>query len=219
MHTSDMRYTEGLRVDGRLPPAFWVGVALKLGLVLLLLLPLLRPGLEQYEGKGMSWRILVFPLAGLVIPALWYFTGSRPPYPYLADNLVLLPAIADVLWNTLDAYDRVWWWDDANHLVNAMVFAAVIGLWASRYPLGPVARFGLALGLAMTLGVLWEIGEYWFIIADLSSSVSAYADTIRDLGFGVIGSVFGAAFALLAVSAPAAAPEGEPEPATAYAGP
>ncbi len=43
------------------PTAFWVGMSLKAGLVALLALPLLQPDLAQYEGKGMSWRVLVFP--------------------------------------------------------------------------------------------------------------------------------------------------------------
>lgn len=194
---------EELRVDGRLPGALWLGAGLKLALLLLLLLPLLQPSLDQYEGKGMGWRVLVYLLVGAIVPALWYATGSRAPYPYLADNLLILPPLTDVAWNTLDAYDRVWWWDDANHLVNAMVFAAVIGLWAGRYPLEAAARFGLALGLSMTLQVLWEIGEYWVLIADLSSSVQGYEDTIGDLAFGLVGSALGAVFAVLTVGSEA----------------
>ena len=194
-----MSSLETLRVDGHLPAAFWIGAALKALLVARLLLPLLLPDLEQYDGKGMSWRILVYPLAGVVVPALWYATGQRPPYPYLADSLLVLPAIADVIWNTLDAYDRVWWWDDVNHLVNAMAFAAVIGLWAGRYPLSSFVRFSLALGLGMTLLVLWEIGEYMVLSADLPEVDAAYADTIGDLAAGLAGSVFGATFALFAI--------------------
>jgi hypothetical protein len=207
---------EELRVDGRLPSAFWFDLGLKGGLVALLLLPLLSPGLEQYEGKGMSWRILVFPLAGVIVPVLWHLTGSRRPYPYLADNLLVLPALTDVLWNTLDAYDRVWWWDDVNHLVNSMVFAAVIGLWAGRYPLGSAVRFSLALGLGMTLQVLWEIGEYTVFVANMSAVDNAYDDTIGDLTLDLVGSLFGAAFALFAIRT-AEEESRETEPATAHA--
>jgi hypothetical protein len=208
---------EALRLDGRLPAAFWVGVGLKALLVALLLLPLFLPDLAQYEGKGMSWRILVFPLAGVVIPVLWYSTGQRRPYPYLADNLLVLPAITDVIWNTLDAYDRVWWWDDVNHLFNSMVFAAVIGLWAGRYPLGPVVRFLLAVGLGMTLQVVWEIGEYTVFVANLSDVANAYDDTIGDLTLDLVGSLLGAAFAVFAV--PTLEQEArEREAATALAG-
>lgn len=47
--------------------------------------------------------------------------------------------LTDVLWNTLDAYDRVWAWDKANHFANSILVAAVVGLLASRYPLGKSA--------------------------------------------------------------------------------
>lgn len=208
---------EELRVGGRLPAALWVGAGLKAGLVGLLLLPLFFPDLEQYEGKGMSWRILVFPLAGLIVPALWRLTGSRQPYPHLADNLLVLPPLTDVVWNTLDAYDRVWWWDDVNHLVNSMLFAAVIGLWAGRYPLSPAVRSGLALGLGMTLQVLWELGEYAVFVANAAEVANAYQDTIGDLALDLVGSLLGAAFAVFAIQVGAEEAR-EAEAAAAFAG-
>ena len=186
--------------NGR-PSAFWVGLALKSILFGLLLLPLLQPDLQQYEGKGMSWRVLVFPLAGLIVPLAWRLTGERDPYPYLADNLLVVPPLTDVLWNTLDTYDRITWWDSANHLVNSMLFAAVVGFWAARYALGPVNRFALALGLGMTLQVLWEIGEYATFLAHTGDVANLYADTIYDLCFDLVGSLFGAGFALMAARA------------------
>lgn len=207
-----MHRLEQLEVDGRLPTVFWVDVGLKGMLVLLLMLPIFLPDLEQYDGKGMSWRLLVYPLAGLVIPLLWLLSGSRPPYPYLADNLAILPAIADVLWNTLDAYDRVDRWDDINHLVNAMIFSAVIGLWAARYPLGAATRLLLALGVCAALQVLWEIGEYMVFVANARDDPGAYQDTIGDLTLGFIGSLVGAAFAVWAAAGEERAPEFEPAP-------
>jgi hypothetical protein len=205
---------DGLRVDGRLPTAFWVGMTLKSSLVLLLLFPILSPGMEQYEEKGMSWRVAVFPLAALVIPTLWRLTGARPPYPYLADNLLVIPPLTDVLWNRLDTYDRVWLWDDVNHLVNSAIFAAVIGLWAARYRLGSVVLYGLALGLGMTLQVLWEIGEYLTFLARSSNVANLYADTFGDLALDLAGSAAGAAFALYV--ARSREDTSEPELATAF---
>jgi hypothetical protein len=195
------------QVDRDSTTAYRVDVSLKLSLVLLLCLPVLMPNLEQYAGKGMSWRILVFPVAALTIPVLWRLTGSRDPYPYLADNLIVLPPLLDVLWNTLDTYDRIEWWDDVNHLTNSAIFAAVIGLWAARYSLGAVNRFALAVGVGMTLQVLWEIGEYLTFLARTDSIADLYADTISDLAFDLAGSVTGAAVALLATSATAAGSE------------
>lgn len=212
-----MAYVAEPRTDGSRPSAFWVGVSLKGGLLGLLLLPVLFSELEQYEGKGMSWRILVYPIAGLVVPVLWHLTESRQPYPYLADNLLVLPPLTDVIWNTLDAYDRVGWWDDANHLLNSMIFATVVGLWAGRYPLGSATRFALALGVGMTLQVVWEIGEYAVFVADMSSATNAYEDTIGDLTLDLVGSLLGAAFALFAVRT-AEEEASEAEAATAFAG-
>jgi hypothetical protein len=200
------------------PTALWVGLALKSSLGVLLLLPLLQPDLEQYEGKGMSWRVLVFPLACLVVPLVWHLTGARAPYPYLADNLLVLPPLADVLWNTLGTYDRVWWWDSTNHLVNSTIFASAIGLWAARYGLGAVNRSALALGLGMTLQVLWELGEYATFLAGSGDVANLYADTIYDLSFDLVGSMVGAGFALLVAAASEEALEIEPEPAPAFAG-
>lgn len=72
----------------------------------------------------------------------------------------------------------------------------MIGLWASRYPLGAVTRFSLALGLSVALSVLWEIGEYTVIITSMSEMENGYPDTIGDLTLGLIGSGFGGWFAL-----------------------
>lgn len=196
------------------PTAFWVGRTLKISLLVLLLLPLLKPDLEQYEGKGMSWRVLVFPLACLAIPLLWRATGSRAPYPYLADNLLVLVPLTDVLWNTLDTYDRVWGWDKVNHLGSSIIFAAVVGLWAARYPLGTVNRFALALGLGMTLQALWEIAEYTSFAVGWSEA-QTWGDTTGDLAFDLVGSLVGAGFALLAATA--AEESLEAETAVAYA--
>jgi hypothetical protein len=204
-----------LRVDGRLPSAYWVALALKVCLVLLLLVPLLWPELEQYDDKGMSWRVFVFPLAALAVPVVWRLTGSRMPYPYLADCLIVIPPLTDVLWNTLDTYDRISWWDGVNHLTNSLLFAAVIGLMAGRERLGPANVFALALGLGMTLQVMWEIGEYLTFLTRHAEVADLYADTIKDLSLDLVGSLAGAALAVVVVrsvpeeaaeAAPAAAP-------------
>jgi hypothetical protein len=200
-------------VNGR-SPAFWSLAALKAALVVALLLPALNPGWQQYDDKGMNWRVLVFPLVGLLLPVLWRTTARRTPYPYLADGLVVLVPLADVLWNTLDAYDRVWWWDDLNHLVNSIVIAAAIGLWLRRFALDSIAGLSLVFGLGMALAVGWELAEYVSSAAG-ASEPQTYGDTIGDLTLAVVGTALAAA---VVARRPSTKPSGdpcEPEPALA----
>jgi hypothetical protein len=91
----------------------------------------------------------------------------------------------------------------------------VIGLWTARYPLSPAVRSGLALGLGMTLQVLWELGEYTVFLANADEVANAYQDTIGDLALDLVGSLLGAAFA---VAAAQAAVEESRDAATALAG-
>jgi hypothetical protein len=185
-------------------------VGLRLALIAALALPLVNPAWDQYDDKGMHWRVLVFPFAGLVVPVLWGVAGSRPPYPYLADALVLAVPLTDVLWNTFDAYDRVWWWDDLNHLLNSAVIAYVIGLWVRRYPMGPVVRFALVLGVGMTLAVAWELAEYPTFLNTSAELATAYRDTLGDLGLALLGSSCAALVAARRLVLDGA--DGEPEP-------
>jgi hypothetical protein len=182
-----------LNAESRRPPAYWYLVGLKAALVLLLLLPLTNPDWQQYDDKGMHWRMLAFPLVALVVPLLWRLGGRPSPYPYIIDAAVVAVPLTDVLWNTFDAYDRLWWWDDLIHLLNSVVIASVLGLGVRRYAAGPVLRFLLVLGLGMTLAVGWELAEYPTFVNDSPELAAAYRDTLSDLGLALIGSTVAAA--------------------------
>jgi hypothetical protein len=83
-------------------------------------------GLPQFEGKASepAWSLPVDDAArprGLAregrasTPA-----GRRPGRRCTMDSfgLIMAPFLVDVTGNTLDLYDSVTWWDDANHFVN-----------------------------------------------------------------------------------------------------
>lgn len=168
-------------------------LAVKAALVALLLLGALS-GLERFEGKAMAGRALTYPIAALVVPAVWWLWFRRSRYPYALDILVVSPFLIDTAGNALDLYDTIGWWDDANHIVNWFLLVLGFGQILVRARLGAVVVFGLAAGFGAITHVLWEIGEYFAFIRDNPDEFrTAYTDTVGDLGLSLLGSVLAAA--------------------------
>lgn len=178
----------------RRPVAFWVNLGVKAALIGLLLLAVLFPDLPQFEGKAMTARALTYPLAALVVPLGWWLYGRRRSdrYPYALDILLVLPFLIDVAGNALDLYDRIGWWDDANHFVNWALLVAAFGQLLVRLPVGRIAAVGLAIGFGAASAILWEVAEYFAFIRDSPELDTAYTDTLGDLVLGLSGSVFAA---------------------------
>jgi hypothetical protein len=174
--------------------AFWVDVALKAALIGLLLLAVLFPDLPQFEGKAMTGRAIAYPLAALLVPAVWFLYGRKRSdrYPYALDILLTLPFLIDVAGNALDLYDSIDWWDDANHFVNWGLLVAAFGQLLVRLPVGRVAAVGLMIGFGAATAVLWEFAEYLTFIRNSPELETAYEDTLGDLALGLSGSVVAA---------------------------
>jgi hypothetical protein len=178
-----------------LPVLAWVDLGLKLAVVGQLLFALARPDLPQFEGKAMGARTIVYPLALLVVPAVWWLLRRRRrvEYPYLLDILWTLPFFIDVSGNSADLYDRISWWDDLNHFVNWGILVAAFGRLLVRLPVGRLTAAGLAVGFGVLTAVLWEFSEYvTFIRANEEELRTAYTDTLGDLALGLAGSVVAA---------------------------
>lgn len=168
-------------------------LAIKLALVALLLFGAFS-GLERFAGKAMEGRALVYPLATVIVPAVWWLRFRRTRYPYVLDMLVVAPFLIDTAGNALDLYDTVTWWDDANHVVNWFLLVLGLGQVLLRSRLAPAVVFGLALGFGAVTHILWEIGEYFAFIRDNPDEYrTAYTDTIGDLGLSLTGSAVAAA--------------------------
>lgn len=96
---------------------------------------------------------------------------------------------------TLDWYVSIWWLDLVVHSVlNGLL--AVVGVLAMRRcgwlppSVHPAATVILATGLGSLLAVLWEIGE-WIGYTFITDSIGVgYDDTISDLGWASVGSLF-----------------------------
>ena len=174
--------------------ALAVDLTLKALLIALLLFGAFS-GLERFEGKAFGGRLATYPIAALVVPAVWWLVRRRRPavsYPYALDILLVLPFLIDVAGNALDLYDTISWWDDANHLVNWGLLTAAFGQLLVRLPLQRWAAWGLAVGFGGVTAVLWEFGEYYTFIRNSPELQTAYTDTLFDLAMGLTGSVVAA---------------------------
>jgi hypothetical protein len=172
---------------------WWAAVAILAVTVGQLLVATFVPGLERFEGKAFAARLLAYPLLMLLVPAVWAVRGSRP-LPWGAFALLMLPFAIDVTGNTLDLYDAVTWWDDANHLVNWFLLALGSGLLLARAEVRPRWALGLLVaGLGALLAVGWELAEYVTFIRGGTELDTAYTDTLGDLALGCLGAAIAAA--------------------------
>ena len=181
----------------RQPPLFWVDAALKAGLIGLLVFGAFS-GLQQFEGKAFLWRLITYPVAAFAVPVVWAVRGRREVYPYAADILFTMPLIVDAGGNALDLYDTIWWWDDANHLVNWAILSGGVGALAWRGRTRPRETLALVVGFGAVTAILWEFSEYIAFIRNSPELATAYTDTLGDLGLGLTGSVLAALATLLA---------------------
>ena len=139
------------------------------------------PGLEQFEGKAFGARLVAYPLMMLLVPAVWMLVrhlrggpdGLREPLPWAGFAWIMAPFLVDVTGNTLDLYDSVAWWDDANHFVNWLLLGLGVAV----------------VGVGAVLAVAWELAEWWTFIRHGTELDTAYEDTLGDLALGTLGSL------------------------------
>ena len=149
-------------------------------------------GLDQFDGKAFGWRLIVYPIAALIVPVIWRLRGRPQPYPYAADMLLVAPFLVDVAGNALDLYDTIVWWDDANHLVNWALLSGALGAALLRTRLTPLLLFCLVTGFGAATAILWEIGEYFAFIRGGDELATAYRDTLGDEILGLSGATLAA---------------------------
>lgn len=159
-----------------------------------LLVATLAPDLPQFAGKAFLGRLVTYPVLMLIAPAAWWLVararGRSPAIPWGAVALIMTPFLIDVTGNTLDLYDAVWWWDDANHFVNWAFLCAGIGLMLRTDPRLRGRLLVLAVtGVGAILAIGWEVGEYYAFIRGGTELVTAYTDTLGDEVLGTLGAL------------------------------
>ncbi len=150
------------------------------------------PGLPQFEGKAFGARLIAYPLMMLVAPAVWFLVRRRRrsthPMPWTGFALIMAPFLIDVSGNTLDFYDTLVWWDDANHFFNWILLCWGFGLLVIRGAVSPRWALILAVaGLGAVLAVGWELGEWYSFIRQGTELDTAYEDTLGDEALGTLG--------------------------------
>ena len=165
----------------------WLDVAIKLALVGLLAFGAFS-GLQQFEGKAFLWRLATYPVAGLIVPAVWALWFRRTRYPLAADILLTLPFLVDTAGNSLDLYDTVEWWDDANHLVNWALLSGAVAALCRRNRVSGWQTVAFVVGFGAVTAILWEVAEYYAFIRRSPELDTAYTDTLGDLALGLTGS-------------------------------
>ena len=174
-----------------------IDLVLKAVLVLLLLHAVAFPDLEQYQGKGIGWRLLLYPISSILVPLIWFAVRRRVPsgvsYPYLIDICVGLPFLIDTAGNAANFYDTIDWWDDVMHFVTWVPWVVAFGLavrWRAH-----LRRFDVAvitIGFGAVTHIIWELLEYVAFIKDNpNESATAYGDTMGDLAMSGLGSITG----------------------------
>ena len=170
-------------------------ILLRVLLVSLLLYAFLRSDLPQFQAKAMPVRLVLYPLATLIVPVGWWIRAenkSLDVYPWLLDYLVALPTLIDAAGNALDLYNSIWWWDDFNHFLNPFLLSLAIGLLLLKAGVGRITTGALVIGFGAILGILWEFAEYLAFVRRSPEFNSAYEDTLGDLALDLAGCTLAA---------------------------
>ncbi len=152
----------------------------------------LAPDLDQFAGKAFGARLVAYPLMMCLAPVVWWLAvrgrAEAAPLPWTAFALVAAPFLIDVTGNTLDLYDSIEWWDDANHYLNWVLLCLGVGLMVLRGRPSPPWLVPVAVaGLGAVLAIGWELGEWYTFIRHGTELGTAYTDTLGDEALGTLG--------------------------------
>ncbi len=151
-------------------------------------------GLPQFEGKAFGARLVAYPVVMLLPVVVWWQVARRRhdgrALPWAGFAFVAAPFLVDVTGNTLNLYDTLEWWDDANHYVNWLLLCFGIGLLLERQVVRPVwVLVLLVTGIGAALAIGWELAEWYTFIRHGTELDTAYTDTLGDEALGTLGGL------------------------------
>jgi hypothetical protein len=202
---------------GSPPRAFTVTILIFVATVGQLLVATFATDLPQFAGKGFGARLVAYPLLMLLVPAGWFLLrrlrpdNARASVPWTAFALIMAPFLVDVTGNTLNLYDSVVWWDDANHFANWFLLCSGIGVLLMLTRVRPAWAVGtLVAGIGAVLALGWELGEWYTFIRHGTELATAYEDTLADQALGTAGAVLAGVLVVGRLSASAAPGPSQP---------
>ena len=171
-------------------------------LVVLLVHATIHPDLPQFDGKAMGARLVLFPIAALVVPAGWLFVRRRRraplAFPWTAATAFVLPFVIDLFGNANTLYIDIERFDDLVHFVNPVLGVAGVALLLDRTTAPRWTIWTMAFGLGCAAHICFEIIEYLLLeglgAVELDLSLR---DTLSDLAWGMLGAAVGALAPLL----------------------
>ena len=144
------------------------------------------------------WSLAFVSMATLVLALAPVALASRLeitlPLPFLlATTTFIFGSI--FMGETLDFYERVWWWDIALHGMSAVGFGMIGFLFVfmlfegDRFAAPPSALALITFCIAMTVGAMWEIFEFAMDFTfGLSMQKSGLNDTMGDIIVDALGA-------------------------------
>ncbi len=170
----------------------------KLALFALLGYGLVSPDLVGNKAHASTGRLVLYPIAVLVLPIgwlIWSRVGAarrlrRPRFPWAGDLLITLPWLLDTVGNRFGLFESIGWWDKMMHGLNWLLLTAgVLVIWRPGRRIGAGVVIMVALGFGATAALVWELLEYFSFNRFSNIPVAIYADTLGDLSFGTLGSL------------------------------
>ena len=150
-------------------------------------------GLDRFEGKGFSYRLVVNTVLMLAAPTVWRVLQrgqpQRRPVPWWPCAIIISSFLWDALGNSLGLYDSWDPFDNVSHVVTWFLLLWGVGLFIARAEVRPPwVLVALITGLGATIAVVWEIGEYVTFIQQGTELTGAYEDTLSDEILGSAGA-------------------------------
>jgi hypothetical protein len=174
--------------------SWFVAMAIFAATVLQLAVATFISGVPQFEGKAFGSRLVAYPVMMLAVPVVWALLRRKSdriaPIDWGAVAFIMAPFLVDMTGNSANFYDSIYWWDDANHLVNWFFLCMGAGLILRHVrDLRPWELTFMITGFGAFMAILWELAEWYTFIRNGTELETAYEDTLGDMALGTLGAL------------------------------